>query len=199
MATITTAIVPALIPRGFASPGLVTGGSAPTPVQRLIFLDDTTVALKDAANDSFVTITVTLPPAYFYRVVSVRIMALSVAAADFIDFEPAMGFSITEDAVERYQFALHNQILAAGVGGESAVVNQISVINNVATWFAPIVDISQYLVDATEGISQIIGHWLDLSADITQAMQILTRIEVDKFTVQQANQAPLNYSLLTYR
>jgi len=204
VATVTTSIVTTVDRRVYSSPGAVTGARTPAPLSRLIFTDDTTVALKDAANESFVTITSTLPAHFFYRICSIQIAAFSTSVAVFTDWEIAMHALITENQVQVYNFPIMNQInyLVNTTAGTQAVkVNQDSVTNDFGCFFAPAPGLplpSQYLIDASEGISQIVFRWLDSSTDATAATQVISHIEVDQFTVTQANAAPLNASRLNY-
>jgi len=86
------------------------------------------------------------------------------------------------------------------VGGNRAFkIDQNSVARDFGTYFAPTDPPNQYLIDAASGNSKIIIRWLDNSSDTTTPTQIIVRIEVDQFTPVQANAAPVNSSLLTYR
>lgn len=197
MGTITTAIVPDHTPRNFASPGSRTGGSAPTPIQRVIFSGTSTIPAKISTDISFVTITATLPRLFFYRIVSLEIGALSNSTIVFTDFQPVMSVRIRENAVQQFQFLLRNFFLDGGSTFESGPLDDPAITNDIGTSFVGDPH-SHYLIDATKGVSDLIVRWLDISADATAAVDVFVRIEFDQFTVQQANQAPLNYSLLTY-
>lgn len=201
MATVTTAIPLVASSRSFASPATRTGSKSAAPIQRMIFTAVATIALKDAANESLVIWTATLPAKFYYRIASMRIAVQSVALAEFSDWEPMMSALVTENQASVYQFALWNecQFYLAG-GQESVKIDQDSVTNDFGTFFSPQgpVQPSQYLIDASKGTSIVQIKWVDSSSDATAATGSQARLEIDQFRTPNANQAPLNTSVLVY-
>lgn len=191
MATVTTALPMTLRNDAFASPGASTAGIVAYPLQRMVYTVNLTVAIKDAANESFAVLTATLPARFFYRITDIRIICFAESLAVFTDWESAMAGLITEEQVSGHQFEM--------VGGEAFKVDQNAVSKDFGRYFLPSRELSPYLIDASKGVSQIVIRWLDNSSDATAATQVIARIEADQFTPVQANAAFLNHSLLTYR
>jgi len=205
MTTVTTSLALDSVSRVFASPGTAVGAIAPAPIQRLIFTGSTTVPAKADVDESFLIITATLPARYLYRIALMSIFCTTSAKGAFSDWEDAMEVLITENQVSVYRFGMYNELMlyqgTVSPGGGEFKIDQNAVTNDFGTYFSPSAQArtSQLLIDASKGVSQLVIHWLDNSADTTVATGILARIEIDQFTPVQANAAPLNSSLLTYQ
>jgi len=201
MATILTSVALVAASRSFASPGTATGSRSAAPIQRLIFTGAATIALKDAANESQVTFSATLPAKFFYRIASMRIAAQSTASGVFSDWENGMDVVVTENQVSVYNFALYNEMLLIG-NASSFKGDPDAVTNDFVTFFSPMQGVvqppSQFLIDASKGLSIIQTNWIDTSSDSTAATTVQARYEIDQFRTPNANAAPLNTSVLVY-
>jgi len=204
MATVTTAIVLEADSRTYSSPAARAVDRGSSPIRTMIFTDQTTIALKDAANESFVTISATLPSNFFYRIKSMRFHAASTTLGVFADWTTGMAGLITENQVQVYDFAVWNEsgrIDATNSDGSTNFafkINQDAVTNDFGCFFSPLEELSVYLIDASQGVSIITLRWLDTSSDSTAATVLRSRIEVDAFTIDQANAFETNRSQLIY-
>jgi len=182
--------------------GLATG----LPIGKIIFADAFAVAAKDAANESEVILTCTLPTGYFYRPSQLWMSASGTTAATF---HQASGFEVgaralfTENQVEAYSFALMNLVSdgfeifgGTNIGAFKSAPDAVT--NDFSTFFKPYQDISSLWIDASVGASIFRCTWMDTSSDATTAIAITWRLEVMRFTVEQARYAYANSPTLIY-
>lgn len=181
----------------FASPGVATSARTPMPIARCVFRRTGTVALKDAANESIVTWTVTLTPKFIYRIAHFSILATSTGISVFDDWEKAMTIGVNEDGVSVLKYPLVNGMVES-IGADGYKVDDDAATNDFGTFFhnggiRP----GQLLINAIKsGI--ITATWVDSSSDATAATVTEFLLVLDQFTPAQWNAAPLHTSVLNY-
>lgn len=207
MATITTTSQPDPQRSPWArAPGLVSGSSPPgnQGVGKIIFSDDFAVAAKITTNESLVIMDAVLPAGFFYRIQQLWVTGQGDDQGRFVTasgFGPAIRLQATENGVITYQAALYSDVEWKSASTVGAVAIQpASVTNNFQTWFLPEVGspIQQFLIDASQGTSEVIMDWVDISTDATTAIQVQWRLELIQFTIEQGISAGPNSPILTF-
>lgn len=181
----------------FASPGVATSSRTPMPIARCVWRRTSTIALKDAANESIVTWTVTLVPKFIYRIAHFSILVTSTALAVFADWENAMSVGVNEDGTSVLKYPLVNgSILSIGTDGYK--IDDDAATNDFGTFFhSGGIRPGQLLINAIKSAT-ITCTWVDSSSDTTAATVTEFLIVLDQFTPAQWNAAPLHTSVLNY-
>lgn len=181
----TTLTIP---PEDQARPRGVMARAAYMPAASIFFNTTAfTIAAKDAADETEIAITMTLPPNYYYRIAFIEIGLLAPAIIDLEDFEKAARVEIIEDSSIVGAFALYNQVEYATGGAEPGFKGQPdAVTNDFVTFYGPRPALLQTeLIDARFGTSTIVIALLDSSADATAVMSGFVRCRVWQYTVDQ--------------
>lgn len=193
MATVTVNSTPIGIPLGFASLAADSNYVGPMPLQVIEFQALTVaIAAKDAANETQVILTATLPPGYVYRWRSLDLQLIS-SVDDFADgdlgFQTMAQCLLTEDGSTKHAFGLRvmqdrgdfdNKVKAIKAHPDS-VTNDFAVWMSVMEGFDP----SKLILDAAAGTSLVFIRWLDTSADATPACVLSWNLSVYQYTVEQ--------------
>lgn len=206
MATVTTTSNPTARVVNWLSPSAVSGSVSEAPLSKIVVDDSFTVAAKDAADESLVVMTVTLPSGYFYRI---NYLDWSVQAASRSAFDIANGFEqgasceVSENGSTRYNFPVTNIAGRTSPAGllNAFKLNPDSVGNDFGTWFTSQSNLwqpSRYLVDASQGVSIVRVQWIDSSTDATVAVTVNWVFEAMMFTLDQANNYGINSPQLIY-
>lgn len=116
---------------------------------------------------------------------------LDTAAAN--DWSRGMRVTIGAGGITRRRFALSPQVFGAGVASEIFPIPPSP--GNFGQAFNP--DPSANLSEVIEAndpnsIAQIFVEWVDLSADITTAVQVSYQVRVLQFTIEQSLRYPIN-------
>ncbi len=200
MATVTTNSDPEGQPQHWIGPISTRAGvSGASPIGKIIFADDFTVAAKINTNESRVVMTATLPTGYFYRPSLLSVTALGTSKAAFNTtngFEVGMGGEIAENSVLVYNFAVPN--VGFTDGSLAIKTEDDAVTNDFQAYFLPRQPLSQILINASQGTSILELTWIDTSADATAAIQIRWRLEVMQLTIEQGLSFNVNAPALTY-
>lgn len=207
MATITITSAPEAIRIPWDKATAMVGGSSPPlnqAIGKFVFAADFAVAAKISTNETLVQMTATLPPGFFYRIQELWFTGQGDDAGRFFPtsaFQLAARGIVTEAGVTTFQFAMINNIAKmSGAAIGAIAIQPASVTNNFQTWFLPEVQspIQQFLINASEGSSQVLLAWVDISADATTAIQVQWRLEVLQFTIEQGISAGPNSPVLTF-
>lgn len=205
MATITTTSNPIGIRAPWVGAFAGVAGSSPPlnqAIGKILFFDDFAVATKDAANESLVEMQATLPPGYFYRIQQLWYTGQSTGASPFLSGLSLAGrLHVTEAGVVTYQGSMFSNVEWKTASSLGAIATGVSsVTNNFQTWYFPDAEnpLSQFLIDARLGTSEVLIDWVDISTDATTAVQVQWRLEVLQFTVEQGLSAGPNSPILTF-
>jgi len=191
MATVTTTNVPAPRIRPFEK------SINPTaPFGELLFTGTFTVPTKDAANESQIIISSTMPGNYVYRLQAIEVFMQSVGTNEFADIELAWSAVLTENQVTTRRFPLYNVIDFLSASQQIAIkVDPDATTNDFGTWYMPpevFLNLGGQLINASSGVSILTLQLMDTSSDATAALVITFRILASVYTIQQYNAAPIN-------
>ncbi len=188
MATISVASIPIGIPLGFASLAADSNYVGTMPLQVMEFQSlAVAIATKDAANETQVTLTATLPPGYVYRWRSIDISCIS-SVIDFADgvagFQTMARVLTTEDSVTKHTFAMR---VRQDLGLLAIKTNPDVTTNDFTVWLSleEGFDPSKLILDASAGASIVQIRWMDTSADATPAAVLSWNFSVYQYTVEQ--------------
>lgn len=165
------------------------------PISSVFFADpDSAVAAKDAADEMTITLTLTLPPNFFYRLAFLELGLEAPAIADLEDYEKAARVEVFEAGISTGRFALYNLTEFATGGAEPGFkAEPDAVTNDFSTFFAaPPGKLQTELIDARNGVTIVQVRLVDTSADATSALVFSYRCRAWQYTVEQALMSEVN-------
>jgi len=176
--------------------------SSSAPISRVVFSDAVTIPIKDAANETRMRMTATLPRNFFYRVSELELTLLS----DAVDvFTPATGFelaalvNINEGGAVINRFPMYNQLNNL-IGADAVKIDVDATTQDFGTFFVadPANNISKFFIDATTADATLRITLMDTSADATAAVELRWRATFMMYTVDQSRDWPSNSPTLIY-
>lgn len=168
------------------------------PFGECVFSNADTIPAVGAADVNVVTFNNTLPAGWFWRLAEAQIVANTVGAGDFAEPQSFMLGQITENQVVEKNFVLSNIVnqfssvdptpaFAIRGGFHAAnptITNDFSTFYGLDRRFHP--GIRCDLVDASQGISQVVITWINDSAAATSAMTFSLYMRFLQYSIEQA-------------
>lgn len=192
MVAVVTTVNDSGIREGWTTPGGEPSAylSAVPLASIIYFSDGVTINAKDAADEMTITVNLTLPQNYFYRLAFLEMGLRFPLLADLEDYEKAARVQVFENALSQYRFPLHNQIEFATAGAEPGFKSDPDAItDDFSTHFERTPGLLQTeLIDASgAGATLVVITLVDTSSDATSAGILAYRMRVWQYTSQQAN------------
>ena len=200
MATVTTTSTGIAEITTYESPAARAGAVLDAPFGEVEFSDSFTIPSKLAADENYVVITCTLPRNYFYRLRYQSVFIIGSSVVDLDDFEGAMRWSSWEGAYEHYNWGLFrdNANLPYFNPAGAFQYTEDSVTDNFGMFYERTNDqMSKILIDASTADSKIMGQLLDTTGNVNASSNMTYRVELDMYTVDQANSYQANRAILT--
>lgn len=185
MATVTTSLALSARLQNFDVPGTLPADSNPFAVAE--FIGSVIVPLKDALDDSVVTVVQTLPKNFIFKIATINVHYTCAESADLLDLVRL----ITPGTIGQGVGGLNQNLMLEIANGQTPVKRQLTGQDFIALGHP----VGDYQLPIRTGIfsgdETLTWQWVDNSSDDTLAITIFFRMRMLMYTVAQFRNFPM--------